>query len=121
VDASKLQEQVTLYKKQVYMFGTIRVYKADKGWGFLITKNQKQIFFHISEFILEGDNDVVPTPGDYVQFELGDSKRRGYPNEAKGIKVVRTAFQHNKTTESSTAENILAGNVEPFKKTEGAR
>jgi cold shock CspA family protein len=65
------------------VIGTVRVYKLDRGYGFLVSRT-RQIYFHISEWQEEAD----PVAQDRVEFSLKPSKRNGYPDEACNVRRV---------------------------------
>jgi cold shock CspA family protein len=87
------------------MFGTIRVYKEDRGFGFLVSRaNTKQYFFHINDWQYE----EIPVAGDFVEFSTKASKRAGYPVEACEIKKIERTTQATTAIEP-TAFDSLAG------------
>lgn len=51
--------------------GTIKFYKADKGFGFIERDGQEDLFFHIKNCQLEGD----PEQGQQVQYEVGQGRK----------------------------------------------
>lgn len=66
--------------------GTVKWYRSDKKFGFIIDENEEEsfdVFFHISEFKL----DVIPQSGQVVEYLLVDSKR--------GYKAIDCVFIRN--------------------------
>ena len=50
--------------------GEVKVWKADKGYGFIIGDDDVEDFFHIRELA----NDYEPVAGDRVEFDRGVHK-----------------------------------------------
>lgn len=50
--------------------GTVKFFNSGKGFGFIVTKDDKDLFFHISE--VQGQE---PADGDKVEFNIGDGKK----------------------------------------------
>jgi len=86
------------------MIGIIRIYKEDKGFGFLVSRaNTRQYFFHVNDWLHE----ELPVAGDMVEFSLKTSKRAGYPDEAGEIKKIgptQTAFESLASPNSNASE-----------------
>ncbi len=53
------------------MYGTIKLYKAEKGFGFIRHADGDDTFFHVSDF----PPGIEPEVGLAVEFQIG--KRRG--------------------------------------------
>lgn len=50
--------------------GIVKFFNANKGFGFIVQDQGKDIFFHCSE--VKGDN---PVDGDKVTYEVGESRQ----------------------------------------------
>lgn len=61
--------------------GTVKFFNSNKGFGFIIAENGKELFFHISEI-----TGTEPRDGDSVTFELGSGP--------KGPCAVKVAVVH---------------------------
>jgi CspA family cold shock protein len=56
------------------MFGSVRRYYGDRGFGFLEPDGGgEDVFFHVKAFISK----VEPAVGDRVEYELGNDPRSG--------------------------------------------
>ncbi|GAB4039371.1 cold shock domain-containing protein [Spirosoma gilvum] len=51
--------------------GVIRWYSTEKGFGFVTTDDNKDIYFHSEELI----NNILPIPGALVEFDIKDSSK----------------------------------------------
>ena len=58
-------------EKDSTVIGNIKHYNPSRGFGFIITDSETDIFFHVSG-LAEG---YYPASGDQVQFEMGNGKR----------------------------------------------
>lgn len=68
------------------MIGKVKFFKLEKGYGFLRTDAQKDIFFHVSDF--ENPNDFKKLKeGDELEFSFGESE--------KGQKAVNIRYADN--------------------------
>lgn len=55
------------------MRGRIKVFDQSKGFGFITTTDNKDVFFHYSHLIMEGFKSIEPDTE--VEFELVETKR----------------------------------------------
>lgn len=65
------------------MQGSIKFYNDQKGFGFIVTENGEDLFFHISQ---ADEAYEMPAEGDVVSYELGEG-RDGRP-VAVGVKFI---------------------------------
>lgn len=64
--------------------GTIKTYKADKGFGFIQPDDgAADVFFHVTKV---HRNSVPPAVGDRVEFEIGAKLRDGKAAPAVNIR-----------------------------------
>ena len=68
------------------MFGTIVLYRADRGFGFILPEgepsNGKDLFFHRTN--VDGSGFDALREGELVTYELGTDERRGTPSCRSG-------------------------------------
>ena len=55
------------------MNGTVKWFKADKGYGFIVTDDGKDVFVHFSSIIQDGYKSL--DQGQDVEFELEEGPR----------------------------------------------
>ncbi|MCF0117037.1 MAG: cold shock domain-containing protein [Bacilli bacterium] len=55
------------------MKGTVKMFNAEKGYGFIHTEDGKDVFFHYSALIM--DSYKTATSGEEVEFEVEESDR----------------------------------------------
>lgn len=55
------------------MRGRIKMFDQSKGFGFITTMDNTDVFFHFSHLIIEGFKSIEP--GTEVEFELVETKR----------------------------------------------
>jgi len=72
--------------------GTIRWLMTDRGYGFIKTEDEKDLFFHRSE-LEEVDYNSL-TEGQQVEFEIGQG-RDGRPQAVKVLKETKLAIGGN--------------------------
>jgi cold shock protein len=81
--------------------GRVKYFNPDKGYGFIITDNGVDYFYHVSDV-----KDVKLTEvGDTVQFEVGNNKKGEC---AKEIKVISKA-KETKVTEQPQQKSPTFG------------
>lgn len=64
--------------------GSIKSYNDDKGYGFIVDENERDVFFHITDFAEKG---VVPARGMEVSYSVGKSEHK----EA-AVKAINISF-----------------------------
>ena len=64
------------------MKGTVKMFSAEKGFGFITTEQHKDVFFHFSELVMEGYKTIEQ--GAKVEFEVIDTDRG-----QRAVKVVK--------------------------------
>ena len=64
-----MEEQVT---------GTVKWFNTSKGYGFILTKDQKEVFVHYSDIKSDGFRNL--TEGEHVTFSISDT--------GKGLRAV---------------------------------
>ena len=52
------------------MKGKIKFFKADRGYGFIVTEKNQDIFFHITDFVEQPNPKMVVQDAE-VEFEKG--------------------------------------------------
>ena len=55
------------------MKGTVKMFNADKGYGFIRTEDGKDVFFHYSSLIM--DSYKTAEKGEQVDFEIEETER----------------------------------------------
>lgn len=65
------------------MKGKIKFLNMKEGYGFIVSEDNKDIFYHISDFIDELNVSKI-NKGDDVEFEVGEGKKG-----KKAIKIKR--------------------------------
>lgn len=55
------------------MKGTVKMFNAEKGYGFIRTEDGRDVFFHYSALVM--DNYKTAEKGEAVEFELEESER----------------------------------------------
>lgn len=55
------------------MKGTVKMFNAEKGYGFIRTEDGRDAFFHYSALVM--DNYKTAEKGEAVEFELEESER----------------------------------------------
>lgn len=55
------------------MKGTVKMFNAEKGWGFIHGEDNKDYFFHYSSILM--DNYKTAEAGEEVEFEVEESDR----------------------------------------------
>jgi len=88
--------------------GTIRRLIADRGYGFIKTEQEKDIFFHRND--LQGVNFDSLSEGQGVEFELGED-RSGRPN-AVGVRLAATESSQDEAA-TAALEDVGATPGEP--------
>ena len=58
------------------MRGVVKKYLDQKGYGYLKVPGEHDVFFHVTGFMIETDQDAI-RQGDEVEFEMGE--RNGKP------------------------------------------
>jgi CspA family cold shock protein len=61
------------YDAEVWMTGTIRTLRVDRGFGFIKDTTGKEFFFHQSAIYGEGIDNL--REGDSVEFEVGEGPK----------------------------------------------
>lgn len=55
------------------MTGNVKWFNAEKGFGFIRTEEEKDIFVHYSQLVMEGYKTIDPEAS--VEFELVETER----------------------------------------------
>lgn len=55
------------------MKGKVKTFSKEKGFGFITTEENKDVFFHFSELVMEGFKTI--DVGANVEFEVIDTER----------------------------------------------
>lgn len=55
------------------MQGKVKMFQPEKGYGFIVTEEGKEIFFHYSQLLMEGYKTIAPDTA--VEFELIETQR----------------------------------------------
>lgn len=63
------------------MLGKVKMFNAEKGFGFITNEDGKDIFFHYSQLVMEGYKTV--TPDTKVEFTLVETERGPQAHEIK--------------------------------------
>ena len=61
------------FRKGQVMKGTVKMFNAEKGYGFIRTEDGRDAFFHYSALVM--DNYKTAEKGEAVEFELEESER----------------------------------------------
>ena len=77
------------------IFGTIKSYGDAKGYGWISSENQKDVFFHISGLAEK----FFPKIGDFVSYEISQDKLGR--NKAVNVRKIET---NNNGMELTNAE-----------------
>jgi cold shock CspA family protein len=80
------------------MYGTITMFNARRGYGFITTVSGDQYFFHVTNF-LQGDDRDVPVLEGRVRFDVGPPISVGKKEQA-----LRIQYCHKKTAATATVE-----------------
>ena len=88
--------------------GTIRRLIADRGYGFIKTEQEEDIFFHRND--LQGVNFDSLSEGQEVEFELGQG-RQGRP-QAVGVRLAATESSQDEAA-TAALEDVGATPGEP--------
>ena len=67
------------------MTGTVKTFNAQKGFGFIRSEGQEDIFFHYSNLNMEGFKTIEP--GTEVEFELQQTEKGPRANNIKVVKA----------------------------------
>lgn len=86
------------------MTGIITYYNYVKGFGFILSGDQR-IFFHVSS--IQGR----ATVGARVEFEMGDSFHLGKPKQAINIRVIEDATSQAAQKLAETVQEGGTGGV----------
>ncbi|MGI6644846.1 MAG: cold-shock protein [Bacilli bacterium] len=70
-----------MYKKGLNMTGTVKMFNKDKGYGFIITESNEEVFFHYSALVMDGYKTIAA--GERVEFDLEHTDRG---NRAQNVK-----------------------------------
>lgn len=63
----------SIERYRINMQGKVKMFQADKGFGFITADDGKDIFFHFSQLMMEGYKTIEnDTP---VEFDLVDTDR----------------------------------------------
>ena len=65
--------------------GTIKIYQAEKGFGFILRQGEPDVFFHVTDLV---DRDVAVEIGQKVRFDLEPSNRK--PGSFVAVRVRRS-------------------------------
>lgn len=63
------------------MKGKVKWFNAEKGYGFIIAEDEKEVFVHYSAIVAEGYKTL--SEGDEVTFEVVDGERGPLAKEVK--------------------------------------
>lgn len=55
------------------MLGKVKKFNKDKGYGFIVSDDNKDIFFHYSQIVMEGYKNIED--GATVEFDLVETER----------------------------------------------
>ena len=67
--------------------GVVKWFDSRKGYGFLTTDEEQDVFVHYSSIIAENDNDFKNLyEGDTVEFNITEGKKGPQASEVKIIK-----------------------------------
>jgi len=67
--------------------GTVKWFDSRKGYGFLTTDEEQDVFVHYSAIIAENDNDFKNLyEGDTVEFNITEGKKGPQATDVKLIK-----------------------------------
>ena len=64
------------------MTGIIRKWNTERGFGFILASNSREIFSHIRDW---SDDSEIPAVGQMVEFELVQDPDK--PNKKKAVNV----------------------------------
>ena len=65
------------------VLGTVKWFNTNKGYGFILTEDNREIFVHYSEIISDGFRNLAE--GDKVQFKITDNGKG--PRAAEVLKL----------------------------------
>ena len=65
------------------MQGKVKMFNAEKGFGFITMENGKDIFFHYSQLVMEGYKTIDPDTR--VEFTLVETQRGPQAQAVKAI------------------------------------
>jgi CspA family cold shock protein len=54
------------------MYGTVKFFNSDRGYGFIRSREAGELFFHVSRF--DGDEDTIERDLP-VEFDLGEGEK----------------------------------------------
>lgn len=63
----------TIERLLVLMKGTVKMFNKEKGYGFIRTEDNRDVFFHHSSILMDGYK--TAEAGEKVEFEVEDSER----------------------------------------------
>lgn len=55
------------------MKGTVKMFNNEKGYGFIRTEDNRDVFFHYSQLIMDSFKSAAP--GEKVEFEIEETDR----------------------------------------------
>ena len=55
------------------MQGKVKMFQPAKGYGFIISEDGKEVFFHYSQLMMEGYKTIEPDTA--VEFEIVETER----------------------------------------------
>ena len=56
------------------MKGTVKMFNAEKGFGFIRTEDGKDVFFHYSSLLM-GDQFKTAAPNEKVEFDVEETEK----------------------------------------------
>ena len=72
------------------MRGVVKKYLDQKGYGYLKVPGEHDVFFHVTGFMTETDQDAI-RQGDEVEFQMGE--RNGKPVAVR-IRIIDQELEH---------------------------
>ena len=72
------------------MRGIVKKYLHQKGYGYLEVPGERDVFFHVTGFMTETDQDAI-RQGDEVEFQM--SERNGKPVAVR-IQIIDQELEH---------------------------